>query len=535
MVISIIPSAAFINSELISEFGMLPPSFLPIGNLRLYKLQIEIVLKSSSKIFLSLPKDFEIPEMDKNYLNDLGIEVIFVPKRVSLGSLGESIVYVLNMIGPINEPLRIIHGDSLIEELDLDDLDCFTTVAKTNQYYYWGLYDQGKQSNCFSEGFISSSKKKELILSGYFCFSQPYVLIQSIIMANGNFIHGLNVYNEKYKLHPIHQNKLLDCGHVQTYYKTKNYLSTQRSFNEIVIFEDKKTIIKTSNLNQNKILSEIMWYQNIPEEMKLYTPTFIKHKAFNEYEIEYLYLPNLSSIFVFGKNSVYIWQRIFQAISNFLNICNKYKKTEQEILDIDSLYVTKTLERLEEFSKITGVRLDKGFFLNNQPIPSLLKIIDIVGREITSVEDKELCIMHGDLCFSNIFYDFRAEIIKVIDPRGSINSDQISIYGDQRYDVAKLYHSVIGMYDFIIAGYFEFSKISDNSIVFNLPINEDIQAIQEEFLNIQFSSCQSRSREILAICILLFLSMLPLHSDNPRRQETFLANAMRLFLKMEEE
>ena len=53
-------------------------------------------------------------------------------------------------------------------------------------------------------------------------------------------------------------------------------------------------------------------------------------------------------------------------------------------------------------------------------------------------------IMHGDFCLSNILYDLRSRICKLLDPRGSFGAS--GIYGDPRYDVAKLYHSVYGLY-----------------------------------------------------------------------------------------
>ena len=62
------------------------------------------------------------------------------------------------------------------------------------------------------------------------------------------------------------------------------------------------------------------------------------------------------------------------------------------------------------------------------------------------------CIMHGDFCFSNILFDLNNLIIKLIDPRGSFGVP--SIFGDPRYDVAKLRHSAVGLYDFIVSGFF---------------------------------------------------------------------------------
>ena len=70
-------------------------------------------------------------------------------------------------------------------------------------------------------------------------------------------------------------------------------------------------------------------------------------------------------------------------------------------------------------------------------------------------ENVQGCIVHGDLCLSNILYDLRSRICKLLDPRGSFGA--AGIYGDPRYDVAKLYHSIYGLYDFITNDLFHVS------------------------------------------------------------------------------
>mgnify|MGYP006131593669 FL=1 len=137
--------------------------------------------------------------------------------------------------------------------------------------------------------------------------------------------------------------------------------------------------------------------------------------------------------------------------------------------------------------------------------------------------------LHGDLCFSNILYDSRSESIKLIDPRGIDNSGSEMLYGSIIYDVAKLSHSVIGLYDYIISDQYE---LSGDKHVFNFEIFlpqgvEEIQALFFERLPIS----NINSKDIYAINILLFLSMLPLHYDDPKRQRALLANALRLYKK----
>ncbi|WP_147287306.1 hypothetical protein [Moraxella bovis] len=55
-----------------------------------------------------------------------------------------------------------------------------------------------------------------------------------------------------------------------------------------------------------------------------------------------------------------------------------------------------------------------------------------------------------------------------------------------------------------------------------------MKEIQENFVSGSIVP-EINNRDIVAPTILLFLSMLPLHSDKPYRQEAMLANVLRLY------
>ena len=195
--------------------------------------------------------------------------------------------------------------------------------------------------------------------------------------------------------------------------------------------------------------------------IKKYTPQLISF-GFNGdskpfYTLEYLpYLP-LNEIFVHGRNSIIFWNKQFDLFLKYFEdsrksvvgatVCDIYNKI---LLDSKSLYETKTLFRLNEFSNLeyTDFQNFETFIKNKKII-----IKNIVDECINKTLDLPLvpAILHGDFCFSNILYDSRSQKIKVIDPRGINYNKEMTIYGDQKYDFAKLTHSLIGLYDFIMA------------------------------------------------------------------------------------
>ena len=120
----------------------------------------------------------------------------------------------------------------------------------------------------------------------------------------------------------------------------------------------------------------------------------------------------------------------------------------------------------------------------------------------------------------------------MIDPRGVDNDGNLSVYGDLRYDVGKLAHSIIGLYDFIIAGMFSYSEHGPYDITLEFDVTDGIRATQKKFTNLIFAGHSIDELNVYPIMIHLFLSMLPLHSDNSERQKAMLANALRLYVEL---
>ena len=81
-----------------------------------------------------------------------------------------------------------------------------------------------------------------------------------------------------------------------------------------------------------------------------------------------------------------------------------------------------------------------------------------MAKEISSTA--EICVIHGDFSLQKILYDAYSQTFRLINPRGSFGRK--GIYGDARYDIAKLRQSVCGLLDFIRSGIFELDINHDN-------------------------------------------------------------------------
>lgn len=512
----LITSAAYINPSLASEMGKLPPCMLPVQNRRLYMHQLALFQDSGQEIYISLPASYEMTPYDRKQLDSRGVSVVSVPPNLSLG---QSIIYCLNIIGRFDEPLYILHGDTLFSSITLQP-DSYV-VAKAEDNYAWAEVDA----------------LDETVYAGFFSFSSPSLLIKSITEQHNDFMGGVEHYGTVRPLQKIMSDSWMDFGLVNTYYRSISNLTTQRVFNSMTI--DRFSIRKSSK-DVNKMRAEAEWIQSLPKDLRHYAPAIWDSGVEGDmgfYEMEYYYLSSLANLFVFCRHPQFVWSDILSACQVFIADVAKYRPAdEDEVKRIahsnNDLYLSKTLKRLSEYSAQTGVSLDHTWVVNGIEVPSLREIVQQTGTMIDDDKTEFVTLMHGDFCFSNIMYDFKSKSIKVIDPRGVDNDGNLSVYGDLRYDVGKLAHSVLGLYDFIIAGMFTYSEQAPYDISLEFDVTDGIRATQEKFKNLLFAGRSINELNVYPILIHLFLSMLPLHSDNCERQKAMLANALRLYVEL---
>lgn len=508
----LITSAAYVTPGLASEFGKIPPCMLPVQNKRLYEHQIALC-GNEKNIVISLPQSYFVPSYDRKRLKELGGRIVFVPDNFTLG---QSIVYVLNVLAMYDEPLYLLHGDTLFPRLSFDKDIYSISVAEDN--YDWATV----------------SKDGKNVYSGYFSFSSQSLLIRCITTCDYNFIQGIHEYENYVRVAKVKMPCWMDFGLVNSYYRSISRLTTERVFNNLKI--TKYSVLKSSK-DRKKMAAEAHWFESLPKSLKHYVPAVFDMGEQDEkgyYEIEYYYLSSLSNIFVFGENKDFALNEIVDSCVDYLSEEFSYKPKNRNSVarTNDKLFTVKTLDRLKEYSRVSGISLTHDWVFNGQKLPSLLEIVNHCDTMISKSDARFVSIMHGDPCFSNILYDFKSKSVKLIDPRGLDTDGNLSVYGDFRYDVAKFAHSIIGLYDFIIAGMFQYEEKGTYNVRLSFDINENLKKCQDYFETKTFEGYSLGEMSVKPILVNLFLSMLPLHRDNPKRQKAMLANALRLYMAL---
>ncbi len=456
------------------------------------------------------------------------IKLVLVNNKKNILS---SLKYALRK-ADVNLPTRVLLGDTLIPNSIGNEVDILYTSKDITSSENWCLinnndkfYDKLKD--------VDLSDKEALV--GYYAFSDTKYLLKCCtkarLMLRKEISTALIMYQEKYKLHRKLIDDWYDLGHTSGIIKTKNLLFNARCFNSISV-DMELGLLKKSSTKIQKLEDEAIWYENLPKELQILTPRLINFRKTNEFGelTQELYgYPSLQELYLSGEVNIEDWRHIIEKLFSLHKKLEKYEKENNEKA-FKWLYFDKTKERIEELKTQNTYWQDifsRDYeYINGEKylgIRCLKEKIENFANKI-SKNGKET-IIHGDYCFSNILFDASNYVFKLIDPRGRLNAEA-TIYGDPRYDIAKLRHSIVGLYDFIVHGLFRL-KESKTGFEYKL-INPEEYSILEKV----FDNCVEKNgfdiQEIKFIEGLLFLSMIPLHKDSFERQQMFYIRAIEL-------
>ncbi len=336
-----------------------------------------------------------------------------------------------------------------------------------------------------------------------------------------------------------------------------------RAFHFIEV-DEARGILKKTSQNRDELLREIDYYRSLPKELQYLFPRIIDASIESEFpsvEIEYYGYPTLHSFFmsddpnIFGdaidshnfdedifnagdenlitaeRENVYAgWKKIFERMKTAVDDMKKFPpdSNDSECKNaVREMYVEKVYRRFDR------IRYD-----SNLPAPIKDRIAEIISKLPNLVDDLLLenageCfhVIHGDMCLPNVMSECEFNFVRMIDPRGEFGT--FKIHGDGRYDLAKLMHSIEGGYDFIIEDRFEVSSEEDQiDLKFDPAFENKTDSCVKIFSEV-FNLNSNQMRQLRLIESTLFLSMIPLHNDAPRRQLAMAARGMDLFERVE--
>ena len=307
-----------------------------------------------------------------------------------------------------------------------------------------------------------------------------------------------------------------------------------RFFNSLT--GDEYSVVKSSE-KKSKIKAEYNFYSLLPDDMKQW---FVRPYDYREddrtasYRMQRYHMTDLAIRYVHSSISPDEFRDMMKQLFYFLSHRKSVEVTEMEYEALaKKMYVTKVYDRVKQLKEDAGYAHIASLISALTPYSDIDEIVTRYAGMYEHIRSRMKLphvktVSHGDMCFSNILYSYSDSFVVLIDPKGAMNEDEL--YMDSYYDIAKLSHSVCGHYDFF------------NSDLYEITIDEDMRArVKVDADNRQFVEIFKENlaqagidfRLIRLYEASLFLSMLPLHMDRPKKVFGFIMNAIAILDSLE--
>lgn len=516
-----------VNQDFRSEIGGLLTSRIPLGG----SLAILRLLDQNSLKYQNITICLDISE---NLLGEVliskhnNLSVLYGNKE---SSFSKTLLLALRNIFESNATSTdIVFGDSLNLNLQGNDV---IIVSKLTERASWTTVSREKNRLLFG---LSSEKISEAVVAGAFAISKIDILLQIMEELDGVsleefFFESLIEYDLRLNNGVLIEfsDDWQDIGHLATYFRTKRELLSQSSrvFNNILFDEATSTIIKSSE-DYAKINSEYLWFENLPNNLRLFTPNYSREGQQSSYRLEFIDSPSVAEHWISGNDDESYWNKCFDSCSKFLNIMLENQNPSIPNL-IHELFIDKLNTRIISLIKDpnTSSLVSGQIKINGRTSPNYENISSVVSEILKPISNNYISnVMHGDFFFGNIIFNQRSSQIICFDPRGY--RDDSGIYGNHLYDLAKLWHSVNSKFDFLSANLFSLTNSHGNiDLLVAQPKSNVASNIANTWLSgycAEFASITTESLKILGASLLLCAA--PLHYDSPERQKALIAQAL---------
>ena len=333
---------------------------------------------------------------------------------------------VMDNIIPDDEPFILTWADLFFEETPKFEFDKDLLV---------GLSDTFKCRWKLENNKFVNEASTEVGVAGFFAFKNKERFNK--LSISKSLVRGF--LSENYKDNEIDSFILSNCFEVGEVDKYESILVNElnhRFFNEVIIDGDKVIKRCIDSKYEDVHSKEKLWYNAVSDRLEN-IPKIYSYDPLTMGRIGGEHLWNLK------ENKEELINNFCDALDSLHSIAEVNPNTD----DMIDVYLKKTKSRVQEVRSLIRDIDEPMVKINSRMCINPLCDEEYFEEHIKKISNiDKFNIIHGDNTFSNTIADENSKIW-FIDPRGVFGSTPI--YGDRRYDYAKLYYSAYGNYDSI--------------------------------------------------------------------------------------
>lgn len=226
-----------------------------------------------------------------------------------------------------------------------------------------------------------------------------------------------------------------EFGLLEEYEKLDNIKT--RPFNHITVNGDMLTKEPVDTQGEYLAKRECAWYE---EAQKKHIKGIPNIYGINPLMMEVIHGKNIYDTGVENDEK-------YRILSDLVDILKKLHTSggvPEDSFSIKEAYFNKTMARLSRIEELIPFGRDRYIRVNGRVCRNIFFYKGKLEYALEQLKCSYFSFIHGDCTFSNLMLRENGEPI-LIDPRGYFGFTEL--YGDERYDWAKLYYSIVGNYD----------------------------------------------------------------------------------------
>lgn len=330
---------------------------------------------------------------------------------------------------PAKEPFMLVWSDLILpENLELPD-EYGDENRPRNDYI--GISQTFSCRWKYENGEFQEERSEIHGVAGFFLFTDKAKI--SDVPINGELVRWMQ--QKKMHFKEVGLAGTREFGLLEEYEKIGH--EKCRPFNRIHVEED--VLIKEAVDAQGEKLAkrERAWYKKAKEANISVLPEIYE---FSPLKMEYIKGRNIYEC-DFDRAEK---KRILESLIGALRQLHEMETVPADSFSIMEAYYNKTMDRLSAIEDLIPFAREKEIVINGKHCRNVYYHKYELEKRLEQLRCSAFSFIHGDCTFSNMMIRETGEPV-LIDPRGYFGYTEL--YGDIRYDWAKIYYSVVGNYD----------------------------------------------------------------------------------------
>ena len=286
----------------------------------------------------------------------------------------------------------------------------------------------------YKNGEFAEERSTEFGVAGFFLFHDKSVL--ETVPESGELVRWMQGKGLTFNTLSLAGTR--EFGLLEEYEKLETVKT--RPFNRITIDGDVLTKEPVDEQGKTLAIRESAWYERAREFHiagipKIYSTNPLKMeyiKGRNIYECEPGALDKDQKL------------RILSSLITTLKELHNSSSIPADAFSLKEAYFNKTMQRLSKIEYLVPFAREEYIVVNGRRCRNVFWYKEQLERKLDQLKADRFPFIHGDCTFSNLMVREDGSPV-LIDPRGYFGFTEL--YGDERYDWAKLYYSIVGNYD----------------------------------------------------------------------------------------